>query len=91
MTRVFLALFALFGLIAQTAPAQARICGLGTEIGVVAQPRGAARALVANPSGVGQPPARLEPRDKDCQRAAPPKRSQVYVPSVQMGIDRAYE
>ena len=68
------------------------MCGASAEIGIVAQTRGAARALAASPSGIGKPLARIEAPRRDCaSQPAGPKRPQVYFPSVMIGIDRAAE
>ena len=92
MRRIFLAFLALLGLAAQIAPVQARVCGMGaTEIGIAAPQRGASRALSARTAIAAQSAIRVEPRLDGCNRAIPGKRPQVYVPTVQMGIDRAHE
>ena len=92
MRRILLAFLALLGLAAQVAPVQARVCGAGmTEIGVAAPLRGAPRALAARTAIAAQAATRTEPRLDGCNRTILLKRPQVYVPTVQMGIDRAHE
>lgn len=92
MRRILLAFLALLGLAAQVSPVQARVCGSGVaEIGVVTAPRGASRALAARTAIAAQGAIRTQPRVAGCGASAPAHRPQVYVPTVQMGIDRAHE
>jgi hypothetical protein len=89
MKRILLAFLALLGIAAQVAPAQARMCGV--EIGAVNRAQTQARALApAAVADVAQPQRhdRLEQRytaSRGC-RSKP-----VYIPSVQIGPDRALE
>ena len=92
MTRILLAFLALLGLVAQAAPAEARVCGVGvTQVGMVAPARGISRALASRTADAAQPGPGAQPRHDGCSPAVPTKRPEVYVPTVQMGIDRAHE
>jgi hypothetical protein len=92
MNRILLAFLALLGIVAQAAPVEARICGVGSaQIGAVDVSRSQARALSAQAETQEIPAVRIERRAAQCQKAPPSKKSPVYIPSVQMGIDRAYE
>ena len=91
MTRFLLALLALMGLVAPTAPVEARVCRVSAEIGVFAPASSAARALAARPAAIAAAPARGEPRLDRCGDGALPRRPQVFVPTVQLQSDRAAE
>lgn len=91
MTRFFLTLLALLtGLVAQDSPAQARVGGLSqTEIGAVHT-----AGAVANVSARGHSVAAPAPRGERVPGVQPlPRRpgNPVFVPSVQLGVDRARE
>ena len=90
MNRFILALLALLtGLAAQVAPAQARMCGVGeAEIGSIEVARGGSKA-VARQVAAAEQPAAVPHRERDT-RVRPP-RPPVYIPSVQLGPDRALE
>ncbi len=90
MTRFLLTLLALLtGLTMQTAPANARMCGAGeTEIGAVESLPGGEK-VAAQERGTTAPRARREWRGRrGCPRIQP---QPVYIPTVQLGIDRAHE
>ncbi|PLK26266.1 hypothetical protein [Novosphingobium sp. TH158] len=92
MKRIILAFLALLGLVAQTAPAQARICGIGSEqIGAVAGPRTQAQALAAQALPGVAAQVRPERRDRDCSFPQSSRKRPVYIPSVQLRVDRALE
>lgn len=92
MRRILLAFLALLGFAAQISPVQARVCGAGVaQVGVAAPLRGAARALTARTAIAAQSAIRAQPRVDGCGNSAPARQPQVYVPTVQMGIDRAHE
>lgn len=92
MTRILLAFLALLGLVAQAAPAEARVCAAGVaQVGMVAPARGVARALASHTVAAAQPGPGAAPQFDGCSRSVPAKRPEVYVPTVQMGIDRAHE
>ncbi|MFM5930175.1 MAG: hypothetical protein ACKOPQ_04635 [Novosphingobium sp.] len=92
MKRIVLALLALLGLVAQTAPVQARICGVGSEqIGAIAAPRTQRQALAAQIQPSPSPTAKVDRKDRDCQPVATERKRPVYIPAVQLGIDRARE
>ncbi len=91
MNRFLLALLALLtGLAAQVAPAQARMMGTGeAEIGAVEVARGGAKA-VASQVGISEvtvPATQHRERDPRVRPIRPP----IYIPSVQIGVDRALE
>ncbi|MET0587630.1 MAG: hypothetical protein ABWZ75_03830 [Novosphingobium sp.] len=90
MTRIMLAFLALLtGLVATGAPAAQRACPLnGMEVGAAATPARAERT--EQRQGVtarSEQPAWAERRE--CGQKPP--RKPVYIPSVQLGIDRAHE
>ena len=91
MTRIMLAFLALLtGLVATGAPAATRLCSVdGAEVGSVAIPSAGERAA-ARRQGATAPAPRPEwqYRRSDCVK---PVRKPVYIPSVQLGIDRARE
>lgn len=92
MKRIVLALLALLGLVAQSAPVQARLCGVGSEqIGAIAGPRAQGQALAAQavPGAVAK--VRPERRDRDCTSPQAERKRPVYIPSVQLRVDRALE
>jgi hypothetical protein len=91
MTRIMLAFLALLtGLVASGAPAAQRACPLnGMEVGAAATPSRGER--VEQRQGVAaqsEQPVWAE-RRSDCGQK--PVRKPVYIPSVQLGIDRARE
>jgi hypothetical protein len=92
MIRLLLTLLALLtGLVAQTAPAQARMCGVSeTEIGAVEGARSGSRTAAGQSSAIDAPVARQERRDREFARVRPAS-IRIYVPTVQLGIDRAHE
>ncbi len=92
MNRFLLALIALLtGLVTQVSPAQARISGAeGVEIGAVVAGRSAARTSVSQPVAIDAPVTRQERRERSFSRGHPQRQS-VYIPSVQLRIDRAHE
>ncbi|MBA3053878.1 MAG: hypothetical protein FP826_02860 [Sphingomonadales bacterium] len=92
MTRALLAFLALLGLVAQAAPAQARVCASGTPIGIVAQTRAASLALAARTAAIVRPAFTTG----TCHRPAlaevfPVLQAQAVVPAVLIGVDRASE
>jgi hypothetical protein len=91
MTRFLLTLLALLtGLAAQVSPAQARVCGLGdVEIGAVEGSGSSARVAVQS-SQVSGPVARIGQRGRSLSCSRTPRKP-VYIPSVQLRIDRAHE
>jgi hypothetical protein len=92
MTRILLALLALMsGLVVQAGPVQARINGAAeTEIGISEGKGTSARSAQGQSQSIAAPVARKERRERDAQRTRP-GRGRVYIPSVLLGIDRAYE
>lgn len=92
MNRFVLALLAfLAGIVAPVAPAQARLGGAGAaEIGAVETVELVSRACAQPANAATQPGCCGERRDKITGRAKP-IRSRVYIPTVQLGTDRALE
>jgi hypothetical protein len=92
MNRIFLAILALFaGLAAEASPVFARMAGSGdTEIGATENGRGAARPSAIQASPIEAPAARQERRDREAMRVRP-ARPRIFIPSVQLGVDRALE
>ncbi len=92
MNRIFLAILALLaGLAAEATPVFARMAGAGeTEIGTTEAGRGSARPSAVQASPIEAPIARQERRDRDAVRVRP-ARPRIFVPSVQLGVDRALE
>ena len=92
MNRIFLAILALFaGLAAEATPVFARMAGSGeTEIGATEAGRGSARPSAVQASPVEAPVARQERRDRVAMRVRPAG-PRIYIPSVQLGVDRALE
>jgi len=91
MTRIMLAFLALLtGLVATGAPAATRICSVdGAEVGSVAIPSAADRASARRLGVTAQAPRpEWQTRRSECPK---PVRKPVYIPSVQLGIDRARE
>ena len=90
MTRLLLALVALLtGLAVQSAPAAARICAAGTEVGVMeVERREGAVAVRALPGGIPLARQATGLRDRPCAIA---RAKQIYIPSVQLGIDISHE
>ena len=91
MNRFILALLALLtGLAAQVAPAQARMCGVGVaEIGSVEVARGGSKAVARQVVASDLPAVSAPHRERDTR--VRPVRPAVYIPSVQLGSDRALE
>jgi hypothetical protein len=91
MTRILLTLLALLtGLVAQTAPAQARMClGREAEVGVVEAPRSGVRIVIRG-SSIGAPAARRE-TGYHARSCVKPLRTIVYLPTVQLGSDRSLD
>jgi hypothetical protein len=90
MTRLLLTLLALLtGLTVQNVPAQARICGASeSEIGAIESSPGSEK-VAAQERGATAPRARREVQGRrSCMRVRP---QPVYIPTVQLGIDRARE
>lgn len=91
MKRIVLALLALLGLIAQSAPLQARICGADSaQIGVMATVRPQGQALGANTATGDAATTKPDRRERECSQPSERKRP-VYIPSVQLRVDRALE
>ncbi len=92
MIRLFLTLLALLtGLTEVSAPAHARMSGVGeTEIGTLQGTRSGIRAAAGQSGTLDAPVARRERRERESMRTRP-ARARVYIPSVQIGIDRAAE
>ncbi len=92
MTRFLLTLLALLtGLAATGGTAQARLPGVSdTEIGAVECGRGTVRSALCQ-QVAGEPTGTpRDLREREASRPQPVK-PKVYIPSVQMRIDRAYE
>jgi hypothetical protein len=91
MTRFLLTLLALLtGLTAASAPASARVCGSGgAEIGALEVPLGAVRVAIPGQQ-INGPRARqgAVALERNCRRSTRPT---VYLPTVQLGVDRALE
>jgi hypothetical protein len=91
MTRLLLTLLALLtGLVAQTAPAHARVClGSEAEVGAVEVPQSGVRIVISG-SSIGAPAARRQTgfRGQNCVK---PPRTIVYIPTVQLGSDRSLD
>lgn len=90
MKRYVLALLALLGLVAQAAPVQARVCGLGTAQVVVVD-RSQGRALAAQSVASEAPVAQGEKAVRDCAAPRADRKKPVYIPTVQLKADRARE
>lgn len=92
MNRILLALLALLtGLSAQVSPAHARIgSGSDTEIGSVETLRNSSRPTVVQSDGPAAPVARQERRSREANRVRSGGQ-RIRIPSVLLGIDRAYE
>ncbi len=92
MNRIFLAILALFaGLAAEATPVFARMAGAGdTEIGVTETGRGSARPSAVQAAPLEAPIARQERRDRGAMPVRP-ARPRIFIPSVQLGVDRALE
>ncbi|MDP3907199.1 hypothetical protein [Novosphingobium sp.] len=92
MNRLLLALLALLtGMMTQVTPAQARMGGgSDTEIGAVESVRGAARPAASASQAIAAPVVRQERRDREATRVRP-ARTQIFIPSVLFGPDRALE
>jgi hypothetical protein len=90
MTRIMLAFLALLtGLVATGAPAATRVCQLsGTEVGSVAIPTPGERKAQRQGVAAQAPQPEWADRRTDCQK---PIRKPVYIPTVQLGVDRAHE
>lgn len=90
MNRIFLAILALFaGLAAEASPVFARMSGGGdTEIGAMESGRGAARPSAVQASPIEAPVVRQERRDREAVRVRPAS-ARIFIPSVQLGVDRA--
>lgn len=91
MNRAFLALLALLtGLVAQVAPVQARIVGVGeTEINSVAGARAGQHQTTTRPAAA-RPQVVRQDRQREQSRPAV-RRVPVYIPSVLLGVDRTLE
>lgn len=90
MKRFVLALLALLGLVAQAAPVQARVCGVGAPQ-VVLVDRGQGRALVAQATASEAPMAQADRAVRDCALPRADRKKPVYIPTVQLKADRARE
>ena len=92
MNRIFLAILALLaGLAAEATPVFARMAGAGeTEIGTTEAGRGSARPSAVQASPIEAPVTRQERRDRDSVRMRPTA-PRIFIPSVQLGVDRAHE
>ncbi len=92
MKRIILAFLALLGLVAQTAPVQARVCGVGSEqIGSIVVPRAQRQALTAQVLPSAGPISKVERKERDCAPATSERKNPVYIPAVQLGVDRSRE
>ncbi|MFM6933080.1 MAG: hypothetical protein ACKOUT_12645 [Novosphingobium sp.] len=92
MKRIVLAFLALLGLVAQSAPVQARMCGIGSEqVGAVSSVRAQRQALTAQVAPSAVAVAKPDRKDRDCAPAAAERKRPVYIPAVQLGSDRARE
>ncbi|WP_310533369.1 hypothetical protein [Novosphingobium sp.] len=92
MKRIILAFLALMGLVAQGAPVQARMCGVGSEqVGAVSSVRVQRQALTAQVAPSAAAVAKPDRKDRDCTPAAAERKRPVYIPAVQLGSDRARE
>lgn len=92
MKRIIFALLALLGLVAQTAPVQARVCGVGSEqIGSIAVPRAQRQALTAQVLPSATPSTKVERQTRDCGPSVAERKRPVYLPAVQLGVDRSRE
>ena len=91
MTRIMLAFLALLtGLVATGAPAAQRACPLnGMEVGAVATPSRSERT--EQRQGVAAQSEQPVWAERQGECGAKPRRKPVYIPSVQLGIDRARE
>jgi hypothetical protein len=91
MTRLLLTFLALLtGLVAHSAPAAARVCDVsGAQVGALDAPLAAVRSA-AQGQQVGGPRARCEvvAVERGCRK---PPRQTVFLPTVQLGPDRARE
>lgn len=92
MIRLFLTLLALLtGLTEVSAPAHARMSGVGeTEIGALQGARSGIRSAAGQAGTLDAPAVRRDRRTREAMRTRP-ARARVYIPSVQIGIDRAAE
>jgi len=95
MKRIVLALLALLGLVAQSAPLQARICGtggseIGAQVGVVIAARPQGQALGASTVAGDAAVSNLDQRTRECAQPVE-RRRPVYIPTVQLRVDRALE
>ena len=91
MKRIVLALLALLGLVAQGAPAQAGLCGMGVaQVGMVSGTRDQGQALAAQ-SVASEVAAKPDRKERDCRQPTTDRKRPVYIPSVQLGSDRARE
>lgn len=92
MTRIMLAFLALLtGLVATGAPAAQRACPLnGTEVGSVAIPSPAAERATQRQGVAAQSP-RPEWGERRSECSGKTVRKPVYIPTIQLGIDRARE
>ncbi|MFM5894266.1 MAG: hypothetical protein ACKOQM_07530 [Novosphingobium sp.] len=92
MKRIVLALLALFGLIAQGAPAQAGLCGVGiAQVGTVSGSRTQGQALSAQSIPTDAVAAKPDKAARDCRQPLTDRKRPVYIPSVQLGSDRSHE
>lgn len=92
MKRIVLAFLALLGLVAQSAPVQARMCGVGAEqVGAVTAVRAQRQALTAQVAPSAAAVAKPDRKDRDCTPSATERKRPVYIPAVQLGSDRARE
>jgi type IV secretory pathway TrbL component len=91
MKRIVLALLALLGLFAQGAPAQAGLCGVGiAQVGTVVAPRVQGQALAAQ-AVASEVAAKPDRKERACRQPTTDRKRPVYIPSVQLGSDRARE
>jgi hypothetical protein len=91
MTRLLLTLLALLtGLTSVATPASARVCAVGgAEIGALEAPLGAVRIAIPGQQ-VNGPRARQGTLavNRNCRKSTRPV---IYLPTVQLGVDRALE
>ncbi|MCW1402691.1 hypothetical protein OKA06_10225 [Novosphingobium sp. MW5] len=90
MKRIVLAFLALLGLVAQSAPVQARMCGV-EQVGAVTAVRAQRQALTAQVAPSAAAVAKPDRKDRECTSTATERKRPVYIPAVQLGSDRARE
>ena len=92
MKRILLAFLALLGIVAQAAPVSARVCGVGAaEVGSVGVPQAQYGAFAAVTESAQQQMVRREAPLPVLPMHAAARKKPVFIPSVQLGPDRALE